>query len=226
MTPINYLSLREAIDIVASAKFAGVPDRPAVIEARQAGFDVADGLARDEAVAELWRAVDQGRLKAIAHGPSNRRLRLSATLTKQVPLLRSPRGGVFTFLRPGNPAHERLAAQFGPNLGLVSLMFAEREVEKLARLNLRRHRRSQAQGPTTPRAGRPSRKVLVIQVVRKLVEEQKWKPPMPLKALARQVQRTVKWEKPASEDTVTRALDQLYEETKDRRFERPRRRCS
>jgi hypothetical protein len=57
MTPINYLSLREAIDIVASAKFAGIPDRPAVIEARQAGFDVADGLARDEAVAELWRAV-------------------------------------------------------------------------------------------------------------------------------------------------------------------------
>src|SRR5258708_5383572 len=190
MTPINYLSLREAIDIVASAKFAGIPDRPAVIEAKQAGFDVADGLARDESVAELWRAVDQGRLKAIAHGPSDRRLRLSATLTKQVTLLRSSRGGDFTFLLPGHPAHERLAAQFGPNLGLLPLMFSERkveklaglnlrrhpklfserEVEKLARLNLRRHRRSQAQGPTTRRVGRPSRKVLVIQIVRKLVE--------------------------------------------------------
>jgi hypothetical protein len=44
---------------------------------------------------------------------------------------------------------------------------------------------------------------------------------MPLIALARQVERSNRWgEKVPSEDSVTRALDQIYEETRDRRFQR------
>ena len=55
MIPINYLSREEAIEVIAAAKFAGVPDRGAVIEARQTGVDAVDRLANDEAIAELWR---------------------------------------------------------------------------------------------------------------------------------------------------------------------------
>jgi hypothetical protein len=57
MVPINCLSRREAVAIIAAAKFAGRPDRLVVIEARQPGIDAADGEAEDAAVAELWQAV-------------------------------------------------------------------------------------------------------------------------------------------------------------------------
>jgi hypothetical protein len=77
MIPISYLSRQEAIEVIAAAKFAGVPDRGAVIEARQKGIDAGDLLANDEAIAELWRAVDQGTLEVIAHGPGDRWLKMS-----------------------------------------------------------------------------------------------------------------------------------------------------
>jgi hypothetical protein len=56
---------------------------------------------------------------------------------------------------------------------------------------------------------------------REVIEEGLWNPTMPLIALARQVERSNRWgEKVPSEDSVTRALDQIYEETRDRRFQR------
>jgi hypothetical protein len=218
MIPVNYVSRREAAGIIAAAKWSGVPDQPAVIEARLAGFDAADGLAEDEAIAELWHAVDQGKLEAIAHGPNDRWLRMSAEDTKQVPLLRSPRGGDFTFLRPENPFHTIVVSKLGSQLGLVSLVFPKNQVEAAARL-VRRRRRQSASGE----GGRPSLQDIVVPVVRKIVEEGQWNPTMPLKTLARLVERAQKWAKVPSEDTVTRVLDQIYAETKDRRFQRVRR---
>ena len=218
MIPINYISRREAVEIITAAKLSGILDRTAVIEARLAGVDAADGLAADEAIVELWRAVDKGKLEVIAHGPGDRTLKMSAEETKQVPLLRGPRGGDFTLLRPGNPFHEIVVSQFGSRLGLVSLVFSKHQVETLARLVRRRRRQSVEKG-----GGRPSSQDILRPIVSKLVEEGQWNPTMPLKALARQVGRAQKWLKVPSEDTVTRALDQIYEEKKDRRFQRVRR---
>jgi hypothetical protein len=218
MIPIDYVSRQEAAEIIAAAKLSGVPDRPAVIEARSAGFNTADGSAEDEAIIELWRAVDKGTLEVAAHGPGDRWLKMSAEETKRVPLLRATRGGNFTFLRPGNPFHEIVVSQFGSRLGLISLVFPRRQVEALARQVRRRRRRSLEKG-----GGRPSRQNLVRPIVRKLVEEGRWNPTMPLKTLARQVERAQKWPKVPSEDTVTRVLDHIYDEEKDRRFQRVRR---
>jgi hypothetical protein len=53
MIPINYLSRHDAVRLLVAAKFAGVPDRPVVLEARQQGYDPADGQANDDATAEL-----------------------------------------------------------------------------------------------------------------------------------------------------------------------------
>ena len=150
MIPINYVSRQEAAEIIAAAKLSGVPDRAAVMEARSAGVDAADGLAGDEAIVELWRAVDKGTLEVVAHGPGDRWLKMSAEETRRVPLLRTARGGDFTFLRPGDPFHEIVVSQFGSRLGLVSLVFPRHQVEALARL-VRRRRRSTAKG-----GGRPS----------------------------------------------------------------------
>jgi hypothetical protein len=220
MIPIGYLSRHQAIAVIAAAKFAGVPDRSAVIEARQAGHDPADGVANDDAIAELWRAVDQDRLDAFAHGPGDRLLKMNPEDTKRVPGLRGARGGDFTFLRPDNPFHSMVVSQFGSSLGLVSLIFPQLQVERLAGLVRRRRRQATANSATR----KPSRKDLVFSIVRKTVEEERWNPTMPLVALARSVERSHNWgNKVPSEDSVTRALDKVYEATGDRRFQRTRR---
>jgi len=223
MIPINYLSRHETAAIIAAAKFAGIPDQPAVLEARLNGVDAADGSAIDDANTELWKAVDKGTLDVYVHGPGDRWLRMTASETKHVPLLRAPRGGDLTFLRPENPIHAIVVSQFGPRLGLVSLVFPKDQVEKLARLVRRRRRRTLAIGAANNKSGRPSRLDVLRPIVRKLVEDGQWNPTMPLIALARDVGRSTKWDKVPSEDTVTRTLDQIFKETQDRRFARVRR---
>lgn len=90
LLPAGYLSLLEAVGVIVRALFAGVRDQAAVLELRKKGFDVADRSAEDAAIAELWLEVE-----VMAYGVNDRRLRIDADLTKQVPLLRHSRGGDF-----------------------------------------------------------------------------------------------------------------------------------
>jgi hypothetical protein len=220
------MSRLEAVDVIASSLVAGTPDRPQLTELRKKGIDAADGDAIDAANAELWRGVDRGKIEVSACGANGQRFRMDVGLTEQVPFLRSPRGGDFTYLRPGTAAHGKLVARFGPNLGSVSLAFSKRDVEKWARSLLRKRRRQSASVVGKRRTGRPSRQALAMPVIRKLVDEKEWNATMSLKMLSKQVNRHVDTDKPISEETVTRALDQLYEETGDRQFQRIHRRAA
>jgi hypothetical protein len=65
-----------------------------------------------------------------------------------------------------------------------------------------------------------------MPVIRKLLNEKEWNATMSLKMLAQKVNRCVDTDKPISEETVTRALDQLYEATGDRQFQRIHRRAA
>ena len=65
-----------------------------------------------------------------------------------------------------------------------------------------------------------------MPVIRKLLDEKEWNATMSLKMLAQKVNRYVGKDKPISEETVNRALDQLYEETGDRQFQRIHRRAA
>ncbi len=223
LVQMGYLSRQEAVDVIARSLVTGMPDQPQVTKLREGGFEVADGVAIDAANAELWRGVDRGKVDVFACGANGQRFRMDVGLTEQVPFLRRPRGGGFTFSRPGTSAHDKLVAQFGLNLGSVSLAFSKRDVEKWARSLLRKRRR---QSVGKPQTGRPSRQAIAKPVIRKLVDEKEWNTTMSLKTLAQQVNRCVDTDKPISEETVTRALDELYEETRDRRFQRIRRRTA
>jgi hypothetical protein len=216
---MGYLSRLEAIHVIAHSLLAGTPDQPHVIKLREEGIDAADGGAIDEANAELWRGIDRGKVEVFACGANGQRLRMEGSLTQEVLFLRSPRGGDFTYSRPGTSAHDKLVAQFGPNLGSICLAFSKRDVEKLARALLRRRRGRSVIVGKRP-AGRPNRQALAMPVIQKLLDDEKWNSTMSLKALAQQVNRCVESDKPISEETVTRALDKLYEETGDRRFQR------
>jgi hypothetical protein len=177
----------------------------------------------DRAIVELWKAVDKNTLRSVAIGGRPRRVvGLDPKFTKAVPTLRSPRGRGFTLLRQSNPAYHQLASWFGPLLHSAALAFRETEVQKLARKLMRTRRIAQRpDGRKNPR-GRPSRMGIVQPVIRDLVANRKWNPTMGMKALIREVNRAGKWPQDMSQDTVTRALDLLHDQTKDRRFERVR----
>jgi hypothetical protein len=217
---MGYLSRLEAVDVIARSLVAGTLDQPHVRKLREEGIDAADGDAFDAANAELWRGVDRGKIEVSACGANGQHLRMEASLTEEVLLLRSPRGGDFAYSRPGTSAHTKLVAQFGPNLGSISLAVAKRDVEKWAQSLLRGRRRKSRSIVGKRPAGRLSRQELVKPVIQKLLDDEKWNTTMSLKTLAQQVNRCVEADKPFSEDTVTRALDKLYEETGDRQFQR------
>jgi hypothetical protein len=219
LVPMEYLSLREAIDVIVRSLFAGTPDQPHVIKLREQGIDAADGAAIDEANAGLWQGVDTGKVEVFAIGTNGQLLRIEGSLTEQVPLLRNPRGGDFTYSRPGTSAHAKLVAQFGPNLGSIYLAFREQDIRKWTRSLLRAKRRSASNVGNSP-VGRPSRQALVMPVIRKLVSENEWNATMSVKTLTHLVNGNLKPNKPISEDTVTRALERLNQETGDRAFQR------
>ena len=224
LIPEGYLTLAQAAESLAVALHGGLPDRDAIKRLRDKDYDLADGAAFDGTVLALWAAVDSGKLECFAVGPkSEGPLKLSPDIVKGVPLLRSPRGGSLSFLRPRNPHFTTFIEWFGRDLSNVSIVFREAEILRLARNLLRARRRAQT-AVGKGRTGRPSRQVQVKAKIREVVEGKKWSSTQSIKALTQEVNRLGKWIDPVSDDTVKRALESLYVETKDRRFERLTRR--
>jgi hypothetical protein len=219
IVPIGYLTFREAAAKIEDALFSGVPDRAVVTRVRAEEGDVADRQANQEAISKLWEAVDKGKLQAvaIAGGPPQR---LSPDMTKGILALR--RHGDFTFLRPSNVHYEQVVAWFGRDLPNITLAFSERDLDKLIP-TIRRARRRAARPSTGSKkgAGRPKAVPEVMSCIREVLEQKKWDPTESMKALTQQVNHRLP--RGVSEDTVTRAFDELYEETHDRRFQRRRR---
>jgi hypothetical protein len=218
LLPDGLVTLREAADMIAQSKYAGLPDPEIVTKLRELRIDVADGTAIDDATNELWKAVDAGRLRPLAVGGRPRKVVSLRTInTREIVALRSPRGRAFTFLRPRHPLYKQFTAWFGLDLADVALAFRQREVEKLARTLLRRRRKA---ADAKTRRGRPSRLTVVGIAINEVLASGKWSPEKSLKALTQRVNRRRSTDRAISEDTVTRALDHLYEETGDRRFQR------
>ncbi len=220
LIPIGFVTMREAADQVAVAMYGGEPDRPVVKQNRDAGFDVSDRAAIEYAIAKIWAAVDRGRLEAFVFGPrSEKPLRLSPSVSKEIPALRSARGGSFSFLRFGNSHYDQFHNLFGANLAKVLVIFEEPDIKKLARslLLTRRRRTARVAGKGS---GRPSRQSEIGSIIQKAIDGRKWNPTSSIKALTAIVNRQLF--NHVSTETVTRALDKLYSQTGDRRFERLR----
>src|SRR6266568_8030586 len=85
LLPIGYVTIRDAAEMIAQSMFAGVPDRAIVAKLRQTEGDVADGQALDDAISELWNAVDSGKVQSFIIGSRPDPLKLSAALTRGIP---------------------------------------------------------------------------------------------------------------------------------------------
>ena len=221
--PAGYVGIRDAAAFLARSMFVGIPDPAIVTNTRKEGFDVTDRDATDQAIAELWKAHDQGKIRVVAIGGRPRRIvRLDPDLTKGVPLLRSPRGGNFTHLRPSNSFHDQFVAWFGPKLAEVVLAFRQTEIEKCARAVRRARRKGASPDKTmTSRKGRPSRQAEIIPIIQEIIQLGKWDTKSSMKALTTLVNRRGEFAKDVSQDTVTRALSAFLKKTGGRQFQRP-----
>jgi hypothetical protein len=221
--PIGYVGILDGARMLQPAMYAGTPDPPAVSTLRQKHINVEDRQALHRAVDALWKAVDAGALRPMAIGGRPRRIvQLDPALTKAIPTLRSPRGRGFTSLRQSNPVYHELASWFGPDLSRVVLAFRESEVRRLGGKLVRARRTAFRSNDRKKARGRPSRQQMILPIVREVIESRKWSPLSSIKALTTLVNRKGEWQVSVSEETVTRVLDRLYDETRDRAFQRIR----
>ena len=90
-------------------------------------------------------------------------------------------------------------------------MFREAEIIRLARSLLQARRRK---GATVGKGQRgcPSWQVGVKQVIREVVDRQKWSSTQSIKALTREVNRLGEWMDAVSDETVQRALETIYKD--------------
>ena len=221
LLPLGYVTFEQAITQLDTAISSGVPDEDAVKRIRKtAGLDVGDERARKAAVAELWKSVDGGHLRAMAIGGRRRKVvRLDQGATRDTPLLR--RVGGFAYLRPSSRIHKQFVAWFGSELSDVTLAFRQTDVDKSANRILRGRRRACVW--TDGKAGRPSSYSSIAPIIESLINNKKWNTTQSIKKLTRLVHRDLKVLKVFSEDTIGRVLDRLYLERKDRSFQRRRR---
>ncbi len=220
LVPDGFLTIRQAADELTVAIYSGISDQPKVKTLKEEGYDVADGKAIDDAISMLWTAVDRGNVHPFLVGPKHQTpFKVPAGMTEGIPLLRNARGGDFNFLRPGRRIHYQLVEWFGPDLSQVSVVFRAREITRLARSLLKARRRKTA-STIARRVGRPSRQVEVKRTIREIIDQGRWCPKRSLKALTAEVNRRCRDSDPISVDAVTRALDALFSEARDRRFER------
>jgi hypothetical protein len=225
IVPIGYVTISQGAETIAQSLFGGIPHNPVVAELHQSGFDASDGAAMDDAVSEIWKAADAGKLKVVAIGGRPRKIvKLDPEDLKEISLLRSPRGGDFNLLRPRHRLYKQLTAWFDLDLMDIVIAFREKEIARLARSMVRRRREALKLSGSGKRIGRPGRQAEVAEIVRQVIEARKWTPTESIKALARTVNRQGNWVLPASEDTVSRSLDKLFATTGDRSFQRPTRR--
>lgn len=221
IVPDGFLTISQAIDELVVGMHSGMPDRPVVKDAKEQGYDVGDGVARDAANEKLWDAIDRNKLEVFLVGPKQPvPFKISPDMTREIPLLRSARGGDLVFLRPSKRRlHKQFTEWFGPDLSLVSVVCRRRPIEQLARTRLQARRRKAATVKTRG-VGRPSLQDEVKQLIRDIVEKRRWSTERSLKALTFQVNKFGPERRQVSEETVGRALDTLYSQTKDRRFQR------
>lgn len=220
--PDGFLTARQAVAKLVLAKFGGLPDRAVVHALKEEGIDVADGAAADDAFAEIWAAMDDGKLQLFVMSSKDhlRQHELTPKMASQIPGLRSPRGRDLTFLRNRHPLMPQFVKWFGKDFKSrdLTVLFREDQVVKLARVQLRRRR-----GATGNKRGRPSNRCEVKKFIREVIDSRKWSSIQPLKLLTAQVNRRSKTLN-FSEDTVARALNELHGENYDERFARLRRR--
>jgi hypothetical protein len=218
LLPVGLMSLHEAATYLMERLFAGAPASPIVQEIRDKGFPVDSREQLTESHQCLRKLILRDELKLHATGGVHGKdIRLTGDDLLEIPGLKTALVSDLSYLRPSHRFHGRFVNWFGIDLSQVGLGVEEHQVHKLTRKLVRARRRTKANA----RKGRPRVLPDVQPVVQEIVVTRRWTTDKSQKELAYLVNQQLS--KSVSQTSVTRALDTLYEITKDPRFKRIRR---
>jgi hypothetical protein len=222
VVPDGYLSVREALRVLTMIRCAGLEMSAAVIEARAKGAKASYDRAEMEASAQFfWSQVDAKKLAVRAEHPSTGSLlRIDPSLLN-VPFLRKYSVSDLSYLRSTHPLSTLLFQRFGRSFKTVQLLIAEGELQRVAKAVRRTRKRQQAHPGSAKPVGRPSKVTEAKPAIRNIVDGKQWTGAESLKKLTHILSRRP-YNLRISEDTAARALDELFEKTRDRRFQRMR----
>jgi hypothetical protein len=222
VVPDGYLAVREALRALMMIRCAGLEMTAAVIEARAKGAEASYDRSEMEASAQFfWSQVDAKKLAVWAEHPSTGSLLKIDPLLLNVPLLRKYSVSDLSYLRSTHPLATLLVQRFGRSFKTVQLLIVEAELQRVATAVRRTRKRKQAYPGSAKPAGRPSKVADAKPAIRNIVDAKQWTGAESLKKLTNILSRAPHNLR-VSNDTAARALDELCEETRDRRFQRMR----
>lgn len=223
LTPSGFIGIDEVITAYCERIYRQLPESD-VVQALQAnGWSASSADRHEEAIKTLKRAVDRGTLGVFVwHSGMSAAVKLSPATLKQLRML-----GRRTFLRTG---HNRPTELFHAGiLGELAKSFSapgcflEEPAFRIWLERTERRRRSARDGdiarPTS--VGRPPKIGLIQPFIIELVERGRWDRSQSLKRLVDLVNRRL----PSghlSWDTAATAVDDLFGETRDGRYDRRR----
>ncbi len=219
------MGVDEAIAAYCERMYRHTPESDVVQGLRANGWSVGSGDRNEEAIKALKRAVWRGTLGVFVwHSGMSAAVRLSLATLKQLRML-----GLRTFLRTGHIRRtELLDAGIVGDLAKsfsASGCFLEEPAFRIWLERRERRRRSSQDGDIARAAalGRPPKIGIIKPVIIELVESGHWDRSRPLKRLVALVNRRLLSDN-VSWDTVATAVDDLFSETRDGRYDRRRKR--
>ncbi len=231
--PAGYTRLREAIFAAALIQYAGLDAHEAVRKA-QKEHRLKTWLTReqlDEVTKAFWDDIDRERISVyVEHTAGAGLFRVDPELFEDVPMVRRYSVSSLRYLWPKHSLYTELEDKYpsGPGQSLFDwrkrfrLVVADPELHRFLK-RIRQSRKRHASRPlSTNPPGRPSKVNEVKAVIREIVEAEKWVAIEPLKKLTNLVNRSMGTT--VSDSTISRTLDEIYEEARDQRYNRPRKR--
>jgi hypothetical protein len=226
LTPSGYLGIDDAIAAFRERMYRNDPESELVQKLRKSGLSIGSAERNADAVEALRRAVVRGSLEVFAwHSGMSTTVKLSATALARLRMLDRRT----FFLRTG---HVRTADLAGAGvLGKLAKRFSDSRCffeERAFRIWLdrreRRLRSSQEGHIARPVAlGRPSKVLSINPLIVEIVEGGLWDRSQPLARMVDLLNKRLSSDDVCAE-TVAKAMDDLYDDTEDGRYERRRKR--
>jgi len=226
LTPSGYLGIDDAIAAFGERIYRDVPECDHVRELQESGLSIGSPDRHADAVEALRRAVVRESLEVFAwHSGMSATVKLSTTTLKRLRML----NWRTFFLRTGHVrvmelARAGVSGELAKGLSASGCFFEESAFRIWLDRRERRLRSSHNGHLARPIGrGRPSKAKIIEPMIKDIVEGGLWDRSQPLADVVDLLNRRLKSYHVCA-DMVAKAVDDLYAETQDARYERRRKR--
>lgn len=225
LTPSGYIGIDEAIAAFCERMYRGVPKSNLVQKLRKSGLSIGSADRPAGAIEALRRAVRRGSLGVFVwHSGMSATVKLSATALERLRMLDRRTFFLRTgHVRTANLAGAGVLGKLNTNFSALRCFFEERAFRIW--LDRRERRLQSSQEGHIARLvalGRPSKIKVVKPMIVEIVEGGLWDRSQPLARVVDLLNKRLSDH--VCGDTVAKAMDDLYAESQDGRYDRRRKR--